>query len=210
MVLNDIVIIGCGGLAKEMAFLLEEINRSSKKWNILGFVANDDCDSLKYNIVGNDEWLLNCREKINVVLGIGIPQIKFDIYNRFKINTNILFPNIIHPNVTGDWERISFEVGNVFTAGNSFTTDIKIGSFNLVNLNCTIGHNVIIESFNVINPSVNISGGVSLGNRILLGTGAQVLQYLSIGDDCIIGAGSVVTKSISINGTYVGIPAKKV
>ncbi len=39
--MKDIVILGSGGFAKEVAFLIEEINRSSITWNILGFITND-------------------------------------------------------------------------------------------------------------------------------------------------------------------------
>jgi sugar O-acyltransferase (sialic acid O-acetyltransferase NeuD family) len=207
--MKDIVIIGSGGLAKEVAFLLETINKFKKTWNILGYISTDIGNSNgNYKTIANDEWILKSVNEVNVVFGIGDPHRLNKLYHLFKENKSIKFPNIIHPNATGDWARIDMGDANIISSFNSFTTDIKLGCCNLFNLNCTIGHDCNIGSFNIINPSVNISGGVKIGDNNLIGTGAQVLQNISIKNNIIIGAGSVVTKSIEEAGTYVGIPTK--
>ncbi len=82
------------------------------------------------------------------------------VINQFSKNKNLIFPNLIHPNVIGDWDRINLGIGNIICSGNIFTTDIGIGSYNIFNLACTIGHDVKIGNNNIFNPSVNISGGV--------------------------------------------------
>ena len=43
--IKDIVIIGASGLAKEVAFLIDDINEKKKQWKILGFI--DKNESLK-------------------------------------------------------------------------------------------------------------------------------------------------------------------
>jgi len=208
--MKDIVIIGSGGFAKEVAFLIDEINRNKKEWNLLGFIDEKTGEyNGKYKIINNDSWLEKIDEEIFIVFGIGNPALIKKLFSKFNKNLNIKFPNLIHPNVIGDWERIKIGVGNIICAGNIFTTDIKIGSFNIFNLSCTIGHDSEIGSFNVINPTVNISGGVKLHDEILIGTGAQVLQYVEIVDNTTIGAGAVVVKSIVESGVYIGAPAKK-
>jgi UDP-3-O-[3-hydroxymyristoyl] glucosamine N-acyltransferase len=100
--------------------------------------------------------------------------------------------------------------GNIICAGNILTTSINIGSFNYINLSCTIGHDSFIGDYNVINPTVNISGGVKMGNEILLGTGTQILQNKNICSNCVVGAGAVVTKNLEEKGVYVGAPAKNI
>jgi len=209
--MEDIVIVGAGGFAKEVAFLIDDINKKHRKWNILGFVdIKKTMKNGKYSVVYNDNDLLNIDKEINVIFGIGDSNLILKLSESYKANKNIKFPNLIHPNVIGDFERISIGEGNIICASNIFTTDIDIGSFNIFNLNNTIGHDAIIGNFNVINPTCNISGGVNLGDKILLGTGSQVLQYVSITSNTIVGAGAVVTKNITENGVYVGSPAKKI
>lgn len=212
----EVLIAGSGGLAKEVAFLLEEINRTKgnkEEFSILGYVDVKDklgATNGKYTVVMCDEDLLTTNRKLGVVFGIGTPGVIKILAEKYSKNPNIVFPNIIHPNAIGDWDRIKMGVGNVICAGNIFTTDITIGNFNYFNLACTIGHDAKIGDFNVINPSTNISGGVEIGISNLLGTGAQILQYIKIGSDNILGAGSVVSKEVTDCGVYVGIPARRI
>ena len=211
--IKDIAIIGAGGLAKEVAFLINEINKQKKQWNIIGFI---DCSEKNIgkklngiSIIGTDDWLISQRKSINIVFGIGDPSLRRTLSSDCIKNKFINLPNLIHPNVIGDWNNISLGIGNVICAGNSLTTSINIGSFNYINLSCTIAHDSVIGDNNVINPAVNISGGVEMENEILIGTGSKILQYLHICSNCVIGSGSVVTKIISKPGTYFGIPAKR-
>lgn len=207
--MKKIVIVGSGGFAKEVAFLIEEINKSSLEWNILGYIDRElKKKNGAYSIYNNDEWLETTNDEINVVLGIGEPGLLRKLYDKFKKNRNLKFPNLIHPSVIGDWKRIEFGEGNIFTAGVNMTTDIKIGNCNIFNLNCTVGHDCNIGSFNVFNPTVNLSGGLLIEDNILIGTGAQILQYKKICSNTIIGAGAVLNKDVFESGIYVGNPVK--
>ena len=209
--MKNIAIVGSGGFAKEVAFLIEDINKQKEEWNLLGFIdKNIGQSNGKYKVYQNDEWVMNLQDDIYIVFGIGDPSLISKIVKQFSSNPKIKYPNLIHPNVIGDWEQIKMGKGNIICAGNIFTTDIQIGSFNVFNLDCTIGHDTIFGSYNVINPSVNISGGVVLEDEILLGTGTQILQYKKIISNTIIGAGALVTKDILESGVYVGSPVKKI
>ena len=209
--MRNIVIIGSGGFAKEVAFLIDDINKKQEQWNILGFIDEKVGEyNGKYKIFRDDGWLENTTDKISVAFGIGNVNLIDKLTNKFQLNKNLDFPNLIHPKAIGDWERIKFGKGNIICAGNIFTTDIKIGSFNIFNLDCTIGHDTIIGDCNIFNPSINISGGVNIDNKGMIGTGSQILQYLNICSNTIIGAGSVVTKNITESGVYVGSPARKI
>ena len=60
---KDIVIIGTGGFAKEVLFLLEENNKIKNEWNILGFIDNGVAVGINvingYAVIGDDTWLQN-------------------------------------------------------------------------------------------------------------------------------------------------------
>ena len=208
--MQDIVIFGSGGLAREVAFLIEQINGIAPQWNILGFVEKDPHrvgDEVgKYRVRYTEEELFD--KTVAAAIGIGSPVVIHKIAMRFAESSNITFPNLIHPSVICDEPRVTLGRGNILCAGNIFTTDIEIGSFNFFNLNCTYGHDVRIADCCVFNPGINMSGGVEMGSRCLVGTGATILQYLKIGDEVTVGAGSVVTKDVPAGTTVVGIPAK--
>ena len=87
---------------------------------------------------------------------------------------------------------------------------MNIGDHVIVNLDCTIGHDAVIDDFVTIYPSVNVSGNVLIGECSELGTGTQIIQGKKVISNTIIGAGAIVVKDCLESGTYVGSPAKKI
>jgi len=59
--------------------------------------------------------------------------------------------------------------GVVICAGCILTTNIKIGNHVQINLDCTIGHDVIMDDYSTLAPGVHLSGYVSLGKKSLCG-----------------------------------------
>ena len=66
-------IVGSGGFAKEVAFLVDEVNRITPKWNLLGFIDNVIKENEKYSVNNNDHCCQNSTDNLNVVFGIGEP-----------------------------------------------------------------------------------------------------------------------------------------
>jgi sugar O-acyltransferase (sialic acid O-acetyltransferase NeuD family) len=210
--MEEIVIFGAGGLAREVAFLVQDINEVSPTWEILGFVEDDEervGERIgEYSVVCSEKELLGTDKPIAAAIGIGNPTTIRKIAARFKDHRSISFPNLVHPGTTWDQGRIRRGRGNIICAGSIFTTDIQLGSFNYFNLCCTYGHDIRVGDYCVFNPGVNLSGGVRLEDGCLVGTGATILQYLTIGEGATVGAGAVVTKDVEPGSTVVGVPAR--
>jgi sugar O-acyltransferase (sialic acid O-acetyltransferase NeuD family) len=211
-VASELLIVGTSGLAREAAQLARQMDPTGSRWQLISFVAKDDSQlgqRLGYGEVRLTDAMLQDRTgPIEVVIGIGHPQVRRLIAQRLEAQPQMTFPNLIHPSVDIDTTCISLGHGNIVTKGVVMTCDIVIGDFNLFNWNTTIGHDVRIGSCNVINPGCNLSGFVELGDDCLLGTGTQVLEHRRISSGIVVGAGAVVTRSLTQVGTYVGIPAR--
>lgn len=207
----DCYIIGSGGFAKEVLRLLLD---TGKAYTFKGFIDyRPKIDTIKadgkdYPVLDEDVFLQQGGRDnplTNVFIGIGDPAKIMEVIGKYK---GFSFPNLIHPSFVGSPESITMGEGNLITAGCVFTVDIHIGSFNIFNLNTTIGHDAVIGSYNVLNPGVAVSGGVQLGDGILLGANATVLQYISIGSNSVLGAGAVLTKALPPQSLAVGVPAR--
>ncbi len=211
-----IIIIGAGGLAREIEWLIRDINRTGAHYDFTGYVVSDMSkigphDTLD-QLRGDYDWLVrNARSIDAVTIGIGTPALRLKVANEVKqILPSLEWPALVHPSAILDTESARIADGAQICANVTGTVNLTIGSFSLCNLSCTLGHEAVIGKGCVINPGANISGGVSLGDCVLVGTGAQVLQYVKVGARTIIGSGAVVTKDVPNDVTVVGVPAKAV
>lgn len=202
--MKKLAIVGNGGFAREVEWLVERTNAVSPTWDFLGFI---DESQESPQTIGDDEFVLNYREELYVAIAIGTSSIREKIYNKYKGNPNIKFANLIDPSVKYS-DRVAFGEGNIICAGTIITVNIRIGNCNIINLDCTVGHDAVLDNFVTVNPSVNISGNVQLGSGVSVGTGTQIIQGISVGNNSVIGAGAVVNRDLPANCTAVGIPAK--
>lgn len=207
------MVIGAGGFAREVRWLVEEMNAAEARYDFLGYVVTDlsklgEHDS-KAEVLGDYDWLE--KNKVDcVAIGIGTPgarlKIGAELSERFP---QVEWPALVHPSVRMDKGSCKVGRGVILCAGTIGTVNLKLEDFCMVNLSCTIGHEAAIGRGCVLNPTVNISGGVTLKEGVLVGTGAQVLQYVTVGEGSTVGAGAVVTKDVPPGVTVVGIPAKE-
>jgi sugar O-acyltransferase (sialic acid O-acetyltransferase NeuD family) len=208
----DIVIIGAGGLAREVAFLIESINRiDGPTWNLLGFVEADGQpvghQVGDYSVICNESELTGMETA--AAIAIGNVEIAQKIAERFEKYAKIIFPNLVHPNVVWDQRRVTLGKGNIICPGTVFSTDIKVGSHNFFNMMCNITHDDEIGDYCNFSPGTLIMGGVKVGDGCSFGAGAIVIPYKSIGEHVIVGAGSVVINDVQPNKTVVGVPARE-
>lgn len=206
--MNDIYIVGASGFGREVAWLIEEL----ETWNIAGFI--DDNESIQNTIInnipviGNTDFLLDMKDNINVVIAIGNPYIREKIVQKLISKETICFPNIIAKDVRIS-KYVKMGIGNIICTGTILTTNISLGNFNHINLDCTVGHDVVLNDYITVYPSVNISGNVNIDDYSELGTGSKIIQGKTLAKSVVLGAGAVVVKNLEESGTYVGVPTKK-
>jgi sugar O-acyltransferase (sialic acid O-acetyltransferase NeuD family) len=211
---KKLVILGSGRMGREVLFLLLDKNiNSDDDYDILDFVDNaPDLQGKAINnvpVLGDDAWLFNYQDEINVVVGIGNSQMRKQVFEKFSHKRNILFPNIIASNVKYS-DTVLMGKGCIIYCSSILTVNITLGNFVIINLNCTISHDVFLNDFVTLYSNVNISGNVSIGMATELGVGTKIIQNKSIGDNTIIGAGAVVVKDIPSHCVAVGVPAKQI
>ena len=211
--MEKIVIVGAGGFGREVEWLINRINKEKPTYEMVGFV--DDGKEVGEQIghsrvILNTDDLSKTSEKYNVVIAIANSRIRKMIAEKLVINDNLSFPNLIDPSVIYEEGELAIDKGNVICAGTIITVNISIGNFNIIDLDCTIGHDDILKNYITLYPSVNISGNVEVNDCVEIGTGTQIIQGLSIAENAIVGASAAVVKNIEESGTFVGVPAKKI
>ncbi len=208
--MKKLVIIGVGGFGKEVAWLVERINKVNPEWNLVGFVDdNKDLfgnDFNGYKVLGDCNWLKDQEEGIYAVCAVGASKTRKKIIEKFSEQQ---YATLIDPTVEMS-NHIKIGHGCIICAGSILTVNIELGEHVIINLDCTIGHDTDIASFSTLYPSVNISGNIILEECVEMGTGSQIIQGKKIETGTIVGAGSTVIKSLPPNCTAVGSPAKPI
>jgi sugar O-acyltransferase (sialic acid O-acetyltransferase NeuD family) len=209
---RPLAIYGAGGLGREIAVMVEQINRAEETWVVTGFyddglTAGHEVDGLP--VLGGMKEANAVTEYTSLVVAIAHPHTRKNVVERIT-NDRIHFPIIVHPQAICGGETNYFGKGTIITAGCILTTGIVLGEFTIINLASTLGHDVKLGSFSIVMPGSNISGNVQVGECTMIGTGARILQNITLGKNCQVGAGCVVTKSFGDGVTVVGVPGAPV
>ena len=199
--MKDLIIFGASGFGREVAWAVERLNKVTPTWNLLGFM--DDADDIQ----GTE---INGYSDAYFVVAVGASRTREKIVSNMKtVNPSIKFGTVIDPSVEMS-DLVTIGEGTIICAHTIITVNIEIGSHVIINLDCTVGHDAVLQDFVTLYPSVNVSGITNIGHAVELGIGMQIIQGKTVGDYSIVGAGAVVVKDILAKCTAVGSPAKPI
>ncbi|MDO4264349.1 MAG: acetyltransferase [Deinococcus sp.] len=181
-----LVIVGPGGLGRELHQLVRDINRSAggaEPWDMVGWLdgnaATHGTQVHGLPVLGDLDWLGDHPDTY-VVVGIGAPPTRRKVVEKIRALGHTRFATLIHPTaVIGD--EVEIGEGTVICANVTTTNDYKIGRHVLINIMATVAHDDVLHDFVTIAPSAVISGNVTIGEGTDLGTNATVNQGLEIG-----------------------------
>jgi sugar O-acyltransferase (sialic acid O-acetyltransferase NeuD family) len=203
--MKKICIFGAGGFAKEVYALLENLGMSNI---ICAFI--DTHEGSLFNIPIKTENFFDYRKHLPVI-AIGNPNLREIVVSKLLNIGGVEFPTFIHPSaIIMKPYTIHISEGVIICANCVVTCDVNIGPWSHLNLASTIGHDVVVGKFFTTAPGVHINGNNNIGDRVYFGSNASTIEKITIASDVVIGAGACVIRDIINNGTYVGIPAKKV
>lgn len=205
--IQKLIIVGAGSVGKFIAYNITDFNQ---KFEIVGFLDDDKEKQNKfiagYPVLGEVDLLQEYSGKgFAVVLGIAFPKIKKVLFEKFKF-LEFDYPNFISKNA---WLSNDVNIGKgcILYPGVSINYETRIDDFAVINMNCAIGHNCVLEDYVSLSPGVNLGGCTVLREGVDMGIGSVTKQFIEIGEKTIIGAGAVVLKSKPANSTAVGNPA---
>lgn len=209
--MQQFVLIGAGGSAREILDIFEACKDAGQNYEMLGYIvdAQYGLPGTYINdkpILGDFNWLTKHHSEFQVICSVGDSSVRKRLVDLAK-KCGARFGNIIHPSAILT-RRITLGEGIVIAAGSILTNNIRIGSHVQINVNCTIGHDSVLDDFVTLAPGVHIAGYVSFGEGCFIGTGVSIIDRKTIGAWSVVGAGSVIINDVPPYSTVVGVPAK--
>lgn len=210
--MKRLIIIGAGDFGREVSWVAERINAVTPTWELLGFV--DDTPEKQgtvvdgYPVLGAVSSLRSVTEETWVVCSVGTGKTRRRVMERVLENPALKAATLIDPAAIIGRNSAVGE-GCVVCAGTVLTVSCRLEAHVIVNLNCTIGHDTVLEPFCTVHPGSSLSGKVHVGACTDIGTGTKIIQGKTVCPGCVLGAGAVVVRDITEPGTYVGVPAAK-
>ena len=208
--MKQLVIIGTGGLAREVYDFLPETLGYGIEWQLKGFLEGDmpqkkTAYELLYAPLLGDIYTYEIEENDVFVCAIANPQVKMRL-TQYIEEKGGQFINIIDRSA-----RVSLHArlgeGIILYGGTGISCDALIGDHVLINAYSSIGHDAEVGAYSTIFSYVNITGYVKIGERTIWGSGSRVLPKARIESDSVVGTGSVVLKRVKAGQTVFGIPA---
>lgn len=211
---RNLLILGAGGFAREVAAMVNNINQAQPgSWITIGYLERGTDrrgKSIEGVTVLNHDDLGQYSSDIYAVAAIGNPKLR-EIAVKDAEKNGFKYATLIHPSVIlSNPQAIRIGTGSIVCAGCIITTEVTIGSHVIINLDCSIGHDAILEDYVTLSPGCHISGVNAIRRNAFLGTGAVTIEHCEIGARAIIGAGATVVGNIPEDVTAVGVPAKPV
>ncbi|NJD02000.1 MAG: hypothetical protein FIA99_05255 [Ruminiclostridium sp.] len=207
---EEIIIYGSGGMAREVVELIEDINRIRPTWSISGYLDDikGDCSEVVngYKVIGTGEVLKSLEHPANVVLAISNPEVKERIYNNIK-GYPLRFPVLVHPSArVARSARIG--EGSIIGIDCIVSVNVDIGRHVFLNMRTVVGHDAVIRDYCSCLVNCIIAGDVTMDERTLLGSGCIIMEKIHIGKKARVGMGSIVSCDVQDSHVVMSRPSK--
>ncbi len=202
--MKKIAIIGAGGHGKVVA----DIALKNDYEEVIFF---DDDRTKKecagFKVIGIFKDIYQYRD-YDFIVAIGNANIREKLLSHLEEN-NFSITTLVHPNASIS-RRVEIGKGSVVMAGSVINSDTSIGKGCIINTCSSVDHDCKINDFVHIAVGAHLSGAVTVEEKTWIGAGTTVSNNLNICSHCMIGAASLVIEDIKEEGTYFGVPAKKI
>ena len=209
--MKKIIILGAGGYAQEVLWVIDDINSVCPTWDFIGFI--DPIDPGRKSHLHYDRPVLGGwndvprQEEIYFACGIGSPESRAKECSEAE-RRGYRPATLIHPSVIAA-RHVQIGEGTVIGARCVLAPYAILGRHCALNIGVIVGHDSRMGNFCVLSPGAQLLGAAELSERVFLGANATVYLKRKVGAGSIIGANSFLLTNLGPGSSVIGVPAAR-
>jgi sugar O-acyltransferase (sialic acid O-acetyltransferase NeuD family) len=209
--MQDLIIIGAGGTAQQIAEAVEDINAHGPIWNVIGMLDDDPAKAGstidKLRVLGP----VGSAKEYDAHFIIGAANARDPGRRRSMLAKTGLpperFATILHPSAYIS-RRATVGVGTAILQHVVITQNTVVGDHVIILQSVSIGHDVKISDFVTISPNATVTGLSQLCAGVYIGAHSAINNGRIVNENAVVGLGSVVVKDVPAGMVVVGNPAR--
>ena len=203
-----LIIVGAGGLGREVDALARMDYANGKEWYIAGFLDTREnvlSDvGVDVGVIGDPNSYVPQVDDIFIV-AVGDPKLKRKLVAPLRLKGATFVSLRTNVRMAG---RVRFGA-TVFGDGARISVETTFGDFVYVGDDCVIGHDVSVADYAHIGTRCFVAGNVRIEEDALVHPMSSIAIGIRIGKGATVGLGSVVFHDVPEGATVVGNPARK-
>lgn len=204
--MSDVVVVGAGGLAREVATWIGDAWPDGAM-RVKGFLTPEPTAAVgtfTADMLGDDTYEPQPDDVF--VIGVGDVDLRRLLAERWKAR-GVPFLRLVHPTALVSPSATIGE-GVVICPYATVTSDATIGDFALVNMYASVAHDAVVGRHCILAPYATLNGGAILEENVFLATRATVAPSRRVGATSRVAANSAVLKDVPPRSLVVGVPGR--
>lgn len=211
--MKEILIVGAGGMGRELySWILSDV-RYGKEWIVKGFLVDEWNEKNVNGPINNYNIPVYLLSEYQIskndvaMLAVGDPYAKRKVVENVK-HAGLKFESFVHSSVLIA-KNVKLGIGTIVCPNVVLSCETTIGDYVIINIGSTIGHDSIIGDFTTLSGHVDITGDCCVDENVFMGSHAALVPNTKVEKGAKVAAGSIGVRKVREGITIIGVPGKK-
>ena len=196
--MKKLIIVGAGDLGKELASMIEEINRIKPSYLIMGYLDDDPgkigTRYCGYDVLGNTGKLDEYADRTDICAAVTLQ----NGWDRKRVVENLArfesWDTIVHPKASVS-ATAKLGRGCLVYANAVISADTELKGFNICYFGSILCNDCEVEQYASLMTGVLVSDRARIGEAAYLASGARVFPSVTLGKRVRVSVGATVARS---------------